>query len=153
MSPDLAGDAGDREDESPSEQPLCGPEDLTVTVSWHRDGTGLRGQVIAENAGSRACRLAGKPGITPLGLDGAPLSAETIITMEMIHPGYVILQPGQRAAAPAGWSNWCGQQASARARVDWQGGTAVADVRGPVQPGCSPGRPGNLSSSWFHLIG
>jgi hypothetical protein len=153
MPPGPAGDAADREGDGLPALPLCGSEDLAVTVRWERHGTGLRGQVIAQNAGSRACRLAGKPGVAPLGLDGMPLPAETIITLEMIHPGYVILQPGQRAAAPVGWSNWCGQQASARARVSWQGGEAVADVHGPVQPGCCQGRPGNLSSSWFSLIG
>jgi hypothetical protein len=148
-----SGPAGHREDDSPPALPLCGSEDLAVTVRWETDGTSLRGQVIAQNVASRACRLAGKPGIAPLGLDGTPLPAETIITLEMIHPGYVILQPGQRATAPVSWGNWCGQQASARARVSWQGGEAVADVHGPVQPGCCQGRPGNLSSSWFSLIG
>jgi hypothetical protein len=32
------------------------------------------------------------------------------------------------------------------------GGTAVADVHGPLQPECSPEGASNLSSSWFHLI-
>ena len=39
--------------------PPCGPDDLTVVVKWERDGAGLRGQVMAENVGGRACRLAG----------------------------------------------------------------------------------------------
>lgn len=132
--------------------PLCGSEDVAVTVNWTQDGTGLRGQVIARNVSARACRLAGKPGVTPLGLDGAPLPAQTVVTLEMIMPGYVVLQPGQRAAARVGWREWCGQPASDRARVSWNGGAAVADVHGPVQPGCSQGQSGNLSSGWFRLI-
>jgi hypothetical protein len=141
-----------RDDDRPPALPLCGPEDLAVTVRWEQDGTGLRGQVTARNAGSRACRLAGKPGVTPLGLDGVPLPAGTVITLEMLHPGYVVLRPGQRAAAPVSWRNWCGQAASARARVSWQGGAAIADVQGPVQPQCSGQGADNLSSGWFKLI-
>ena len=80
-----------------------------------------------------------------------PLPAETVITLEMIHPGYVVLQPGARATAPVGWGSWCGPPASARARVSWQGGATIADVRGPVQPECLPECPGNLSSGWFDL--
>lgn len=140
----------DRDDDA---LPLCGPEELAVTVRWEHDGAGLRGQVIAENTGSRACRLPGKPAVTPLGLDGSPLPAETVITLELIHPGYVVLRPGQRAAALVGWRNWCGQAASARARVSWQGGTAIADVQGPVQPRCSGPGADNLTSGWFKLTG
>jgi hypothetical protein len=146
------GSTGGRRDDSPSALPLCGPGDLAMTVVWERDGAGLRGQVIARNIGARACRLAGKPAVTPLALGGTPLPAETVITLEMIHPGYVILHPGQTAAAPLSWSNWCGRQAAGRARVSWGSGMAIADVHGPVQPECSPGQPGNLSSSWFHVI-
>lgn len=133
--------------------PLCEPEDLALTVRWEQDGAGLRGEVTARNVGSRACRLAGKPGVTPLGLDGAPLPAETVITLEMRTPGYVALQPGQRATAPLTWRNWCGPDASAHARVSWQGGTAIADVQGPVQPRCSGLEADNLFSGWFKLAG
>lgn len=132
--------------------PPCGSDDLAVVVSWERDGTGLRGQVIAENVSGRPCQLAGKPGVTPLRPDGTPLPAHTVITLEMRTPGYVILQPGERAAARVTWASWCGQQASGRARVDWPGGSVAASVHGPVQPECSQGRPGNLTASWFDLI-
>jgi hypothetical protein len=131
--------------------PLCEPEDLAVTVRWQQDGTGLRGQVLARNVGSRACRLAGKPTVKPLGLDGAALPTETVITLELRIPGYVVLQPGKSAAAPVIWRNWSGQAASDRARVSWQSGTAIADVEGPAQPQDSQGQ-GNLSSGWFSLI-
>src|SRR5712671_2841545 len=102
MAQDRAGTdrpAGSGSDDA-SALPLCGSQDLTVAVHWEQDGTALRGQVIARNVSARACRLAGKPTITPLGLDAAPLPAETLVTLEWIEPGYVVLQPGQRAAAP-----------------------------------------------------
>ena len=132
--------------------PQCGSDDLAVVVNWEHDGPALGGQVIAENVSGRACRLANKPEVTPLQPDGAPLPVKTIISLEMKMPPHVILQPGQRAGARVYWGSWCGQQASDRARVDWPGGSAVAKVRGPVQPDCSPGQPGNLTSGWFELI-
>jgi hypothetical protein len=145
MNPDAAGPVGQEE------MPACGPEDLSVTVRWERDGGGLRGQVIAENTGERACRLPGKPGVTPLGLDGKPLPVETVITLEWVSPGYVALEPGQRAAAPVAWGGWDGLAASAQAQVTWPGGAAMAAVEGPAQPAAT-GAPGNISSSWFRLL-
>jgi hypothetical protein len=131
--------------------PVCQPDDLAVTVRWESHGPGLRGQVVAENISARSCRLPGKPGIVPVGQDGKPLPAQTIVTMEWMSPGYVELAPGDRAAAPAGWANWCGEPASRRALVRWDGVEVVAEVDGPVQPGCEPGKPNNLTSGWFHL--
>jgi Domain of unknown function (DUF4232) len=139
-------------DGDPAEVPLCEAADLAVSVHWERDGTGLRGQVVAENVGGRVCRLPGKPEVTPLAGDGTPLPARTVITLEWRSPGYVLLQPGQRAAARVGWPNWCGRPAAGQARVAWGGGSAVAEVHGPAQPECSPGQPDNLVSSWFQLI-
>jgi hypothetical protein len=152
--PDDPGDHSPhhQDDGSPSALPPSGPEDLEVTVRWVQDGTGLRGQVIAHNIGSRAYRLAGKPRVTPLGLDGTPLPVDTVITLEMLLPGYVVLAPGQRAAAPVSWRNWCGQAVSARARVSWPGGEAIGDVQGPVQPQCSGPGTRHLRSGWFKLI-
>lgn len=131
--------------------PVCGPQDVSVTVRWESDGSGLRGQVIAENTGGRTCRLPGKPVIRPLGLDGKPLPVETVITLELVVPGYVVLEPGQRAAAAAVWNEWNGARATPRAQVTWEGGSAEAVVHGPVQP-ASTHSPGNLSSSWFRLL-
>jgi len=136
----------------PAEVPLCAATDLAVAVHWERDGPGLRGQVVAENVAAGPCRLAGKPGITPLAADGTPLPAQTVITLEWRSPGYVLLEPGQRAAARVGWPSWCGRHAAGQAEVDWGSGQAVAEVHGPAQPDCSPGEPGNLVSSWFQLI-
>ena len=137
----------------PADAPLCEAADLAVVVHWERDGTGLRGQVLAENVSGRVCRLPGKPEVTPLTGDGTALGARTVITLEWRSPGYVLLRPGQRAAARVGWASWCGRQAGGRARVAWEGGDAVAEVHGPAQPECSPGAPDNLVSSWFELIG
>jgi hypothetical protein len=145
MNPQAAGrDARD-------EMPACGPDDLSVTVRWERDGTRLRGQVIAENTGERACRLPGKPGVRPLGPDGAPLPVETVITMELVSPGYVALEPGQRAAAPVSWGGWDGLAASSQARVTWEGGAVTAAVEGPTQPAATDA-PRNISSSWFRPL-
>lgn len=146
MNPDAPG--GENRDQLPA----CGPDDLSVTVRWERDGDGLRGQVIAENTGGRACRLPAKPGVRPLGLDGKPLPVETVITLEWVSPGYVALEPGQRAAAPIAWGGWDGPAASSRAQVTWEGGGAVtAVVEGPAQP-AGTGSPGNISSSWFRPL-
>jgi hypothetical protein len=133
------------------EVPACLPGEVSVTVRWERDEGGLRGQVIVENTGGRACRLPGKPRVRPLGMDGAPLPVRNIITMEWRNPGHVVVEPGQRAAAPLLWAGWDGAGASPRAEVEWGGGTAVAPVEGPVQP-TSAGPARNLTSSWFDLL-
>jgi hypothetical protein len=134
-----------------AEPPRCGPDDLAMAVIWerHGDGDGLRGQVIAENVGNRACRLSGKPTVTPLEPDGTPLGVRNVVTLELLDPGHVDLQPGDRAAARVLWSSWCGRPASDQARVEWDGGSVVTSVRGPVQPGCVPGHGDNLSPWWF----
>jgi hypothetical protein len=149
MSPGQHGDADSRC--GGEELPACRPDDVSVTVSWKRDGGGLRGQVTAENTGSRACRLPGKPGVTPLGRDGRPLPTQMMVTLEMLLPGYVVLEPGQRAAAPVTWGGWDGAMASSEAQVTWEGGAVTAAVQGPAQP-ASTGPPCHLSSSWFRLL-
>jgi hypothetical protein len=122
---------------------------VVVTVVWQRDGSGLRGEVVVENVGGRACRLAGKPSVTPLDEDGQRLGVDTMMTLEARLPDHVDIQPGQRAAAPVSWRNWCGATPSRQALVAWRGGSAVAGVDGPVRPECDELRPGNLTSSWF----
>ncbi|MPY81701.1 MAG: DUF4232 domain-containing protein [Actinophytocola sp.] len=133
------------------EPPECRLEDLSVALRWERSGGGLHGQVVADNVSDHACRLSGKPVVTPLGQDHEPLGAQMIVTLEAHIPGYVTLLPGQRATAPVGWSTWCGPPASRQARISWHRGSTVVEVEGPAQPRCSDG-PDNLSSSWFKLV-
>jgi hypothetical protein len=121
-------------------------------VKWEHNGGALDGQVIAENVSGRACRLENKPVVTPLQPDGTPLPVQTIVTLEMKIPSYVILEPDQRAASRVHWGSWCGQRASDRAQVDWPGGSTAATVDGPPQPECSPAQPDHLTSSWFYLV-
>jgi hypothetical protein len=133
--------------------PVCRPGDLRVAVHWDRDDAGvLTGQVIAENISRRACLLAGKPAVSPIGVDGEPLPVGTVITLELREPGYVIIAPGGRAAAQVIWSSWCGADAAGRARVSWEGGSAEAQVHGPAQPACDRGLSLDLATSWFDLI-
>jgi len=131
----------------------CHGDEVEVTVRWERDGTGLRGQVIVRNVGDRACRLPGKPQVRPLGQDGAPLAADTMITLELVEPGYVDIEPGESAAARVTWANWCGPPAADQAVVSWGDGSATAQVVGPVQPSCEAGHGGNLTSWWFQGSG
>jgi hypothetical protein len=133
--------------------PLCGSDDLAVSVRWERAGVGLAGQLIVENVSGRTCRLSHKPWVVPLGMAGEQLPVEAIITADArLRP--VILAPGERAAAPVGWAGWCGDAASGVVRVNWVSGSAVVEVEGPRQPDCpDPGQPTNLSSSWFDALG
>lgn len=124
-----------------------------MTLRWERSGDALAGEVVAENITGRACRMEGKPALTPLGLDGQPLPTQHIISLELRVPSYVVLQPGQRAAARVRWGGWCGEPCSGRVRVRWEGGSAVVDVQGPRQPACPEEGGGNLTSSWFELLG
>ena len=83
-------------------------------------GSGREWLICPGPAGNVADREGDGPSVLPLGG-----SEDLAVTVRWERDGtglrgYVILQPGQRAA-PVGWSNWCGQQASARAQVSWQG--------------------------------
>lgn len=125
---------------------------MVVRVLWERDGKGLRGEVVVQNVGDRACRLGGKPSVSPLAADGTAMATQTAITLELRGQGYVVIEPGQCAMARVSWSNWCGESPSRRAVVTWWDGSAVATVEGPLSPGCDKKRPTNLTSSWFDVI-
>jgi hypothetical protein len=132
---------------SPDEIPEAVPGELAFSLSWEADDGGLRGELTAVNVGDRPVRLTGKPGVTPIGVDGVPLDTVTAVSLEMRLPGYVVLAPGERATAPVWWSAWDGPPAGDTARISWDG-EAEADVTGPRQPERREGAT-NLSSSWF----
>jgi hypothetical protein len=139
--------------------PRCRSVDLVVTVQWRRaDEGGLHGDVVAENVGTRACRLEHKPVLAPLQADGTALPVGQAVSLEYMRPGYVVLQPGERAAAPVSWRSWCGAPATDRMRVTWPGGSAIAAVDGPTEPECDQEFDAHehslpLRSSYFRAVG
>ena len=89
--------------------------------------------------------------MTPVGLDGEPLAAETIVTLEFRPPGFIELAPGERARSPVGWAGWNGPPASRAVLIIWAGGRTEVTAHGPVQPEAD-GPATNLWSSWFERI-
>jgi len=90
--------------------------------------------------------------LTPLGLDGELLAAETIVTLELRQPGFVELAPGERARTRVGWGGWDGPPASGTVLVTWAGGQTEVTAHGPVQPEAD-GPAVNLWTSWFERVG
>jgi Protein of unknown function (DUF4232) len=129
--------------------PECEPEDLEFALTWTPAGRGLTGRLQARNVGQRACRLSGKPVLVPLAPDGTELAAQTVITLELRAPGYVLLGPGDSAVADVGWAGWNGPPASGRMLVRWPGGQQDFRTAGPPQPEPAPDGATNLWSSWF----
>jgi hypothetical protein len=125
------------------------PEEVQFVLAWHaeEDG-GLTGELRVRNTSSRRVRLAGKPGLQPVGVDGVPLDTECVVTLELVLPGYVDIDPGDEASAPVGWAGWDGPPASGEVVVQWPGGGSRVTVSGPRQP-ASAGPATNLWSSWF----
>jgi Protein of unknown function (DUF4232) len=124
------------------------PDEVDFTLTWRAESGQLTGVLEAVNVCDHPVRLANKPRLVPMGVDGRPLDAEQIISMEMKIPGYVDLGPGERASAPVSWAGWDGPPASGRVIVGWHGGRVEVEASGPRQPE-SVGPPTNLSSSWF----
>ncbi len=135
-----------------SDVPEAQPDDVAFRLSWRAESGHLTGELEATNVCDHAVRLSGKPGLTPIGIDGEALAAETTVTLELIPPGYVVLAPGERARAPVGWGGWDGPQASGTVLVTWAGGRAKVTADGPVQPEAD-GPATNLWSSWFERFG
>lgn len=126
----------------------AGPDDIAFSLTWLPDGDTLKGELEARNVGNRRVRLTGKPQLTPLGIDGRPLDTPTIITLELMLPGFVELDPGESAIAAIGWAGWDGLAAGPRVRVEWPGGQVDVATLGPREPAAS-GPATNLWSSWF----
>lgn len=124
------------------------PDEVSFTLTWLPDGEALTGELEARNVGERRVRLTGKPGLTPLDVDGQPLDTVAIITLELVVPGYIELGPGESATARIGWAGWDGLTAGGAVRVEWPGGHADVSTLGPQQP-AGNGPPTNLWSSWF----
>jgi hypothetical protein len=135
-------------DVTENEVPEAGPDDVALSLTWLPDGEALRGELEARNIGNRRVRLTGKPRLTPLDVAGQPLDTEAIVTLEMVIPGYVELDPGESATARVGWAGWDGLAAGPRVRVEWPGGRADVATLGPREPAGS-GPATNLWSSWF----
>lgn len=131
--------------------PEATPVELRVTLTWEQDGDALRGLVVAQNVSDHPVRISSKPDLTPLRHDGTSLDAHTVVTAEFRSPCYVVVEPGQRAAAPVTWAGWDGPLASAMMLVRLPGGEVTVEAAGPSQPPAS-GAATNLSSSWFSLL-
>jgi Protein of unknown function (DUF4232) len=133
------------------EVPEARPDDVELSLSWRSESGGLAGHVEARNVCEHRVRLSSKPAVTPVGLDGEPLDAGTVVTAELRVPGYVELAPGERARAPVGWGGWDGPPASGTVIIALAGGKAEVVVDGPPQPE-SRGPATNLSTSWFERM-
>ena len=115
----------DEQDAGLSASPEARPGEVVFALSWwHADGR-LLGDLEARNVSSHPVRLSGKPGLTPLGEDGQPVGAETIVTLEFQSPGYVELAPGERARTSVGWAGWNGRPAGGRVAIRWKNGIAA----------------------------
>ena len=130
--------------------PEAQPTEVEFRLSWWPESGHLTGELEARNIGTRVVRLSGKPTLTPTGVDGRPLDAELVVSLELRLPGYVELAPGGRARASVGWAGWDGPPSSGKVIIGWQGGQEEVTAQGPRQPG-SAGPPTNLWSSWFEL--
>ena len=128
------------------------PGEVDFSLVWDLSNGSLTGELLAQNVCDRAIRLSGKPGLTPRGEDGEPLDAPTVVTAEYRPPGYVALEPGERARARVGWGAWNGPPASGTVTVKWDAGEVDIEALGPRQPDRT-GPANNLWSSWFERVG
>jgi hypothetical protein len=124
------------------------PGELAFSLAWETDEGRLRGVLEAVNVSDHSVRLSGKPGVTPIGVDGVPLDAQTVVTLELRLPGYAVLEPGARATSTVWWHAWDGPAVGDTARITWPGGEADAAVTGPRRPEHREG-PTQLSTNWF----
>jgi len=124
--------------------------EVELKLTWGSVNGNLEGTLEAVNVSAHPVRLTGKPGLKPLGADGEPLDTTGVVSLELKLPGYVVLQPGDKAAAPVGWAGWDGPAASGVVLVSWDGARTEVQASGPAQPP-SQGPATNLWSSWFVL--
>ncbi|MEO7261905.1 MAG: DUF4232 domain-containing protein [Jatrophihabitantaceae bacterium] len=131
-----------------TDAPEARSDDVAFSLTWLAEDTALKGVLEARNVSEHRVRLSGKPQLTPLDTDGRPLEALSIMTLELLIPGYVELDPGETATSNVGWAGWDGPAAGAAVRVEWPGGQAEVQASGPRQPAAT-GPATNLWSSWF----
>jgi hypothetical protein len=75
------------------------PGEVEFTLTWRAESGRLKGVLEALNVCDHPVRLAHKPRLIPIGVDGRPLDADHIVSAELKIPGYVDLGPGERARA------------------------------------------------------
>src|ERR1700712_5176877 len=131
-----------------TEAPEARSDDVAFTLTWQDEDGALKGVLEARNVSAGRVRLSNKPGLTPLDVDGNPLDAVAIISLELKIPAYVELDPGESATSNVGWAGWAGPAAGGVVLVEWPGGRAEVPAAGPRQPSAS-GPATNLWSSWF----
>jgi hypothetical protein len=133
------------------EVPEARPGEVELTLWWRAKAGRLVGHLEARNVCGHRVRLSSKPVVTPVGSDGKPLDAHTVVTAELRMPGYVELAPGERARAFVGWGGWDGPPASGTVIIALVGGKAKVLVDGPPQPEAR-GPSTNLTTSWFERM-
>ena len=131
-----------------TDAPEARSDDVAFALTWQDEGGALKGVLEARNVGKGRVRLSGKPRLTPLDVEGNPLEADTIITLELKMPSHVELEPGESATSSVGWAGWDGPAAGGVVLVEWSGGRAEVPASGPRQPAAT-GPTTNLWSSWF----
>jgi hypothetical protein len=106
LAPDVAAAWKQRIQTRPSRSKNAGGDaaqsrlpEVAFTLWWTPERGGLVGALEARNVCAHRFRLSGKPILTPIGTNGEPLDAETIVTLDLRLPDYVELAPGERAKA------------------------------------------------------
>ena len=132
--------------------PEAAPAQLLMFLEWRAVADGsLEGELVVVNAAEEPVRVSNKPILVAMGVDGADLGADMVVTAELRIPDFVVLGPGERALAFVSWGGWNGPACSGRFRIELSGGWTVLSASGPRQP-LARGPATNLSSSWFEPL-
>lgn len=110
----------------------------------------LVGELTLQNSGSEVLEVAGKPQLRPMGVDGDPQPASTLMTLEY-GPGPLIVLPGQVAVARVRWNAWIGARVTPYFQIrcgDLRGIAKAASDAHPVPVA----RENRFTTSWFRRI-
>jgi hypothetical protein len=132
----------------------CTVAEVTASLAWTRQATGLAGVLTVTNHSGATCELTSKPFIQPLGADGKALPVMTLQTAEQ-RVGQTHLLPGASAESLVSWPAWCGAAPSDRASVGSFDGTSIVTVTGPTSPGCPAGKASQdqaITTGWFNPL-